>query len=195
MNATTIAARIKLARGMAGIKTQVELLKLIPEWKPSRLGNYEAGISTPGPEDIKQIAAATQTSPCWLMFGDGPIRPNERDLQAIRHQNLTHTVEQLKNKRGALARLAKAMGISKPTLEAHIGNPFLKINNRAASGFEKHLKLPTQWMDEQHIENDPLCQSFPDDIKEVITLLSGLPKAQRRMLLSVIRSIVDACSS
>lgn len=192
MNATTIAARIKLARGMAGIKTQAELLKFIPDWKPSRLGNYEAGISTPGPGDIKQIAEATQTSPCWLMFGDGPIRPNERDLQAIRHQNLTHTVEQLKNKRGALARLAKAMKMTKTALEAYVDNPFQKIEDRAASGFENHMKLPPQWMDEQHIENDPLCQSFPDDIKEVITLFSGAPKSQRKMLLSVIRTIVHS---
>ncbi|HBG95251.1 MAG TPA: DNA-binding protein, partial [Chromatiaceae bacterium] len=62
MQTTTIAGRIKLARKMAGLDTQARLLALIPGWKPSRLGNYEAGISTPGPEDILLIAEATEVS-------------------------------------------------------------------------------------------------------------------------------------
>jgi len=191
MNASTIAARIKQARGMAGIKTQAELLELIPDWKASRLGNYEAGISTPGPEDIKKIAQATQTSPCWLMFGDGPIRPNQRDLQAIRHQNLCHSVDQISNKRGAVGRLAKTMKLNKAELQAHIENPFLPITATMARRFEQHFKYLKYWMDEQHIENDPLCLSFPDDIRELIMLYSSTTKPKREMLLAVIHSIIE----
>ncbi len=94
-----IPARIKLARKMAGLETQASLVERIPGWKPSRVGNYEAGVSVPSPDDMLLIAKATDSSPCWLMFGLGPIRPNERDLQAIRHQNLSRLAEQSQQKK------------------------------------------------------------------------------------------------
>lgn len=189
MNANGIAARIKLARKMAGLTTQAQLLAKIPEWKASRLGNYEAGISTPNPEDLRRIAEVTGTSPCWLTFGDGPIRPNERDVQAIRHQNLCHIVQERQEKRGALARLAKAMEWDKSGLLEHIDNPFLPIEDQNARQFESYLHVSIGWMDEQHVEYDPLCQSFPEDLRELMMLYSGLTQSDRRLILATIRTL------
>ena len=76
--AVQIGQRIKQARKMSGMDTAETLLEKIPEWKRSRLGNYEAGISTPSPDDVRQIASATGASPCWIMFGAGPIRATGR---------------------------------------------------------------------------------------------------------------------
>ncbi len=188
----TIGARIKQARKMAGLKTQAALLERIPEWKPSRLGNYEAGVSTPGPDDIARIARATGVSPCWLMFGDGPIRPNARDLQAIRHQNLMHVLAERESRRGALARLARAIGLDKPGLLAHAENPFLPIDDALARRFEQAIQVEAGWMDEQHIENDPLCASFPDDMRELMMLYSSQPRALRDKMLAVMRVLAEA---
>ena len=78
---------------MAGFQSAASMLQEITGWSNSRLGNYEAGISLPSPDHIKLIAETTGVSPCWLMFGLGPIRSSGRDLQAIRHQNLVYLVE------------------------------------------------------------------------------------------------------
>ncbi|MCB1877779.1 MAG: helix-turn-helix transcriptional regulator [Chromatiales bacterium] len=189
MKANTIAARIKLARKMAGLETQAQLLARIPEWKPSRLGNYEAGISAPAADDLRLIAQATGTSPCWLMFGDGPIRPSERDRQAIRHQNLSHLIEERLSKRGALARLAKSLGLSKADLEAFLDNPFLPIDDALARALERVLDRAEGWMDEQQVENDPLCQSFPEDIRELMMLYSALGPRERQVALETLRAL------
>ncbi len=183
----SIGARIKQARKMAGLETQAALLERIPQWKPSRLGNYEAGVSTPGPDDIARIARATEVSPCWLMFGDGPIRPNARDLQAIRHQNLVHEIGQREDRRGAVARLARKVGLDKVGLLAHAENPFLPIDDELARRFEQAIGAAEGWMDEQHVENDPLCASFPDDMRELMMLYSSRPRAQREKILEVMR--------
>lgn len=190
-NTTSIAARIKLARKMAGFDTQARLLARIPAWKPSRLGNYEAGISSPGADDVRQIATATGTSPCWLMFGDGPIRPSERDIQAIRHQNLTHVVEEHQTRRGAVARLAKRVGLSKPELMAYFDNPFQPISDPLARAFEQALQRRGGWMDEQQVENDPLCQSFPEDLRELMMLYSGLGPQGREVALRTLRTLAQ----
>lgn len=191
MSEHSIGARIKLARRMAGLPTQASLLALIPEWKPSRLGNYEAGISSPGPDDIRRIAEATGVSPCWLMFGDGPIRPSARDLQAIRHQNLCHLAEQEGRKRGGMARFARQAGLSRTQLEERIDNPFLSIDDNLARLCETGLDLPEGWMDEQHVEHDPLCQSFPDDLRDLMALYSGLTKPHRDLALSTVRALAE----
>jgi transcriptional regulator with XRE-family HTH domain len=190
MSGNTIAARIKLARKMAGLGTQAALLDRIPEWKPSRLGNYEAGISHPGPEDVERIAKATGVSPCWLMFGHGPIRPNARDLQAIRHQNLSHIAEERALKRGGSTRLAKALGTTRKALEAHIDNPFLPIDDIMARALEQTLGQPVGWADEQHVEHDPVCQNFPDDLRELMGLYSTLDEPGRRLAVDLIKSLV-----
>jgi len=184
-----IPARIKMARRMAGLDTQAALLQRIPEWKPSRLGNYEAGVSTPGPDDILRIARATETSPCWLMFGLGPIRPSARDLQAIRHQNLTRLTEHYVEESGTLAALAKALKLSQKKLREHLDNPFLPIEDALARRCEKVGEHREGWMDEQQIEDDPLCMAFPEDMRELMMLYSGLGTDQRRVVLATLRTL------
>lgn len=184
-----IPARIKLARRMAGLETQAALLQLIPEWKPSRLGNYEAGVSTPGPDDILLIARATDTSACWLMFGLGPIRPSARDLQAIRHQNLTRLAEQFTE-----PALAKVLNLSQKKLREHLDNPFLPIEDKLATGCERVSDHRRGWMDEQHVEDDPLCMAFPEDMRELMMLYSSLNNADRGVALSTLKALVRALS-
>lgn len=193
MSGNTIAARIKLARKMAGLATQAALLERIPEWKPSRLGNYEAGISHPGPEDVERIAKATEVSPCWLMFGHGPIRPSFRDLQAIRHQNLSHIAEELGRKRGGLTRLSKALGITRAGLAEHLDNPFLPIGDELARALELSLNQRAGWADEQHVAHDPVCQNFPDDLRELMGLYSALDEPTRRLALELLNSLAKHC--
>ena len=191
MSVKTIAARIKMARKMANLNTQAKLLEKIPEWSASRLGNYEASISTPAPDDILLIAKATESSPCWLMFGLGPIRPNARDLQAIRHQNLCNTYEELKNQRGPLFALLRELALDLEQLLQAIDNPFQKITDKIARQYEKHLSLPTGWMDEQHVEHDPLCLSFPEDIRELMTLFSSLQTDHRSLVLNTVKTLTN----
>ncbi|GAB6040284.1 helix-turn-helix domain-containing protein [Endothiovibrio diazotrophicus] len=189
MSEQSIGARIKLARRMAELPTQASLLEQIPHWSPSRLGNYEAGISSPGPDDLRLIAAATGVSPCWLMFGDGPIRPNARDLQAIRHQNLCHLAEERNRTRGGLARFARKLGMDREALEGRMENPFQPVDDELARRCEAADGRTEGWMDEQHVEHDPLCQSFPDDLREVMELYSGLTSEKRKAALAMIRTL------
>jgi len=186
-----VAARIKLARSMAGLNTQAQLLERIPHWKPSRLGNYEAGISVPGPDDMLLIAQATGTSPCWLMFGLGPIRPSERDLQAIRHQNLSRIIEHALKEKTGLRELSRALGTTQKTLREHLNNPFLPIDDALSRRCEQTLKRPDGWMNEQHVEDDPLCNAFPEDMRELMMLYSGLPADKRRLVLATLRTLIE----
>lgn len=186
--AVQIGQRIKQARKMAGMDTAEALLEKIPEWKRSRLGNYEAGISMPSPDDVRLIATATVASPCWIMFGAGPIRATGRDLQAIRHQNLIVITEEAKSNR-KLTPLLTALGISRKKLDSHLTNPFLDLTKRMMRHCDSYLKKPSGWMDEQHVENDPLCRSFPDDMRELMTLYSNLNESNRKLMLRLARSI------
>ncbi len=186
--AVQIGQRIKQARKMAGMDTAEALLEKIPEWKRSRLGNYEAGISMPSPDDVRLIATATGASPCWIMFGAGPIRATGRDLQAIRHQNLIAITEEAKSNR-KLTPLLTALGISRKKLDTHLTNPFLDLTKRMMRHCDSYLKKPSGWMDEQHVENDPLCRSFPDDMRELMTLYSNLSESNRKLMLRLARSI------
>ena len=127
--AIQIGQRIKQARRMAGSDTAAQLLEKIPDWGPSRLGNYEAGISLPSPDDVKLIAEKTDSSPCWIMFGSGPIRASGRDAQAIRHQNLVATYEQARSQRGQLSPFLKAIGLSRKKLDEHINKKVGWMNN------------------------------------------------------------------
>ncbi len=186
--AVQIGQRIKQARKMAGMDTAEALLEKIPAWKRSRLGNYEAGISMPSPDDVRLIATATRASPCWIMFGAGPIRATGRDKQAIRHQNLVAVLEEAKSNR-KLTPLLKALGISRKKLDTHLTNPFLDLTERMMRHCESYLKKPSGWMDEQHVENDPLCRSFPDDMRELMTLYSNLSESNRKLMLRLARCI------
>jgi transcriptional regulator with XRE-family HTH domain len=188
--AIQIGQRIKQARRMAGLETAAQLLEKIPDWGPSRLGNYEAGISLPSPDDIKVIAEKTDSSPCWIMFGSGPIRASGRDTQAIRHQNLVATFEQARSQRGQLAPLLKAIGLSRKKLDEHIANPFLIIADRQVRRYEQHLKKQRGWMDEQHVETDPVCASFPEDMRRLMMIYSELPINERQRLLRIIEAFI-----
>jgi len=180
-----IGQRIKQARKMAGFNTAAQLLLKISDWGTGRLGNYEAGISQPSPEDINLIADKTGSSACWIMFGVGPIRASGRDLQAIRHQNLSNLFSQQKKISGGLSKFLKAIGLSRHKIQEHINNPFLQIADRIARNCEKHCKFPTHWMDEQHVESDPLCVAFPEDMRRIMQIFSNLDIKNRKKLLEI----------
>jgi len=184
--AVRLGERIKQARRMAGFDNVEKLLEVLPGWndKRSRLTNYEAGISLAPPDVVLQIARVTGCSECWLMFGSGPIRATGRDLQAIRHQNLTHTMEQARAAR-KLNTLLSTIGLSPAKLDELVANPFLPISDRIARRCEKYLGKPAHWLDEQHVENDPVCQSFPEDMQELMTIYSELEGKQRILLLEI----------
>ena len=183
--AIQIGQRIKQARKMAGFDSAAQLLAKIPDWGTGRLGNYEAGISIPSPDDIKIIAKKTSSSPCWIMFGLGPIRSTGRDQQAIRHQNFDYIFENCKNQRGVLTKFLKAIGLSRQKVDEYISNPFLTIADRIARKCEKFYKKPSGWLDEQHVESDPVCAAFPEDMRQVMEIFSSLSDGERKRFLRV----------
>ena len=61
-----IGQRILAARKAKGL-TQKALGELTDDLKQSRINNWEHGIRTPGPEEIKQLAQALDVSPAYLM--------------------------------------------------------------------------------------------------------------------------------
>ena len=185
--AVQIGQRIKQARKMAGFDTAAQLLDKIPDWGTGRLGNYEAGISIPSPDDVKTIARVTDSSPCWIMFGLGPIRATGRDVQAIRHQNFVYIFENSRAERGAITRFLKTIGLSRKKVDEHIRNPFLSLSDRMARKCEKFANKAVGWLDEQHVESDPVCAAFPEDMREVMEIFSGLDNEKREMFSKMAR--------
>jgi len=183
--AIQIGQRIKQARRMAGFHSAARMLENIPAWSNSRLGNYEAGISLPSPDHIKLLAETTGVSPCWLMFGLGPIRSSGRDLQAIRHQNLVYIVEIIKSRSKGLNPFFKSVGLSKKKCKDFINNPFSTIPERVVRQCEVFLVKPTGWMDEQHVESDPLCAAFPNDMRRLMEIYSNIDEEKRGMLIKM----------
>ena len=61
-----IGQRICEARKAKGL-TRQSLADLTDDLKPSRINNWERGIRTPGPEEIKQLAKVLDLSPAFLM--------------------------------------------------------------------------------------------------------------------------------
>ena len=153
--AVKIGQRIKQARGMSGFATAAQLVAEIPARGPSRLCNYEAGISLPSPDDVQLIAQATGASPCWIMFDSGTIRTSGRDIQTVRYQNLVAMIEQTQPQRGQLTRLLKALGVSSKKLEEYLTNAFWRIPDRLVRRCEKFLYKPHAWMDEQRCKPIP----------------------------------------
>lgn len=184
--AVQIGQRIKQARKMAGFDTAAQLLAQLPGWGTGRLGNYEAGISLPAPDDVKTIARVTDASPCWIMFGLGPIRASGRDVQAIRHQNLEYLFDHARAQKGQLTRFLNAIGLSRTKVKAHIDNPFLAIADRIARKCEKFAGKPVGWLDEQHVESDPVCAAFPEDMRQIMEIYSNLSETNRRKLLQIV---------
>ena len=189
--AVQIGQRIKQARKMAGFNTAVQLLEKIPRWGKGRLGNYEAGISLPSPDDVRLVAQYTGASPCWIMFGIGPIRATGRDTQAIRHQNFTYLFLNTKSQSGGINQFLKATGLSCNKAKQHLNNPFLEIPQRVAGNIEKFANKHPGWIDQQHVESDPVCAAFPDDMRQIMTIVSNLPGPKKRMFLQIAEAIGD----
>ena len=190
--AVQIGQRIKQARKMAGFDTAAQLLEQIPDWGTGRLGNYEAGISLPSPDDVKTLAKVTGSSPCWIMFGVGPIRATGRDIQAIRHQNFVYIFENCKDQKGAMTKFLNAIGLSRKKVDEHINNPFLAIPDRIARKCDSFAKKPVGWLDEQHVESDPVCAAFPDDMRHVMEIFSSLSDVNKKKLLQIAEILSDA---
>lgn len=189
--AVEIGNRIKQARQMAGFKIQKDLnAKMIKKhgWSTGRLGNYEAGQSTPSPSDVLLLSKETKTSACWIMFGAGPIRAGDRDLQAIRHQNLVNMIALLDEQgNDSLDRFYKRCESNADAIKKYTDNPFRVIGARQARRFEKAMSKPDKWLDEQHIEIDPVCSSFPEDLREIMMLYSDMNASDKDKLLTIAR--------
>ena len=189
--AVQIGQRIKQARKMAGFDTAAQLLENIDDWGTGRLGNYEAGISIPSPDDIKTIANITDSSSCWIMFGHGPIRSAGRDIQAIRHQNFVYIFENCKIQKGAITKFLKSIGLSRKKVDEYINNPFLTIPDRIARKCEKFAKRKIGWIDAQHVETDPICASFPEDMQRLMMIFSELPETDQKRLIKLAEVFTD----
>ena len=61
-----IGQRIYQARKGKGL-TRKALADLTDDLKPSRISNWEYGMRTPGPEEVKQLSKALDVSPAFLM--------------------------------------------------------------------------------------------------------------------------------
>jgi hypothetical protein len=181
-----VGGRIRQARIMAGFNKITEFSERFPDWSNSRLGNYENGTSLPNPLDIKRIAKETDTSPCWIMFGVGTIRSTSRDLQAVRYQNFAHLIDKLA--KSQQVSLRNALKLKPKEFKAHLDNPFLKLTDTLCRKMERHLGKRKHWMDEQHIDNDGLCEFFPDDIREILMIYSSLPSDLRDLFLDIART-------
>ena len=80
-----IPARIKLARRMAGLGSQAKLVERIPGWKPSRVGNYEAGVSVPtGVTETRVVDQHVQSVRSFHDFVDR--RPDAAGVQNVEFQ-------------------------------------------------------------------------------------------------------------
>lgn len=189
--AVQIGQRIKQARKMADFDTAAQLLKKIPDWGTGRLGNYEAGISLPSPDDVKTIANITGSSPCWIMFGLGPIRSSGRDVQAIRHQNFVYIFEDWKNQKGEVTSFLGAVGLSRKKIDDYINNPFMVIPDRVARKCEKYASKKKGWLDEQHVESDPVCAAFPEDMRLVMEIYSSMTDEKRETFLRVAKAFLE----
>jgi transcriptional regulator with XRE-family HTH domain len=188
--AVKIGKRIAQARKMAGFKTAKAFREKLPKWPENRLSWYEAGYSMPHPGHVEIIAKATGTSACWIMFGLGPIRSGERDLQAVRHQNLVYLFRQVEEGTGeSISQFLIGIKLEAKQLAAYIDNPFKHIGERLARRIEKASGRSTKWLDEQHIESDGLCSSFPDDLRELMTIYSEMDDKGRKMLIEMAQTI------
>lgn len=190
--AVKIGKRIAQARKMAGFKTAREFRRKLSKWPENRLSWYEAGYSMPHPDDVERIAGLTGSSACWIMFGLGPIRSGGRDLQAVRHQNLVYLYRIAAEAGGrAEATFVSALHLQADKVAEYIDNPFKHIGERLARRIEKVGGRPRRWLDEQHVESDGLCRSFPDDLRELMTLYSEVDEKGKELILALARTISE----
>lgn len=188
--AVKIGKRIAQARKMAGFKTARELRQELPDWPGNRLSWYEAGYSMPHPSDVEHLAGITGSSACWIMFGLGPIRSGERDLQAVRHQNLVYLYRAAADQGGrSEASFLSSLGLAAKKITEYLDNPFQHIGERLARKIEKAGDRPRKWLDEQHVESDGLCRSFPDELRELMTIYSEVDEKSKALILAMARTI------
>lgn len=78
-----IGHRIEAERKAKGL-TRKALAELTDDLKQSRINNWERGIRTPGPEEIKQLARALDVSPSFLMcLTDHKQHPHTASVGAL----------------------------------------------------------------------------------------------------------------
>ena len=66
---------------------------------------------------------------------------------------------------------------------------YLKITETLCRKIERHLGKTKGWMEQQHVEMDGLCDFFPEDVKELLSIYSNLDSDGRTMLLEISRSV------
>jgi hypothetical protein len=103
-------------------------------------------------------------------------------MQAVRHQNLIF-LEREADETGTTG-LAD-LDLSAEELADYIDNPFQHIGDRLARRIEQAGGRPRKWLDEQHVESDGLCSSFPNDLRELMTLYSEMDARGRRLLIDL----------
>lgn len=77
-----IGQRIQIERKMKGL-TQARLAELAGGLKQPRVNNWEQGIRTPGPEEIKQLAKVLEVSPAFLMCLTDRKQPHPLDKNYV----------------------------------------------------------------------------------------------------------------
>lgn len=183
-----IGKRIRLARDMAGL-TQKDLVRLEPEKlgeNPSIISNWENGKHKPDHDQIEAIARSTGTSPSWILMGYGPICSGNRDIQAIRHQNLNFRWTELDFSDSGNG---SQQSISLQEVIGYLCDPKCHIKDETARRFEQALGKPDRWMDEQHVDHDPVLQSLPDGIREILNFYSEMPEKHRHFVMEVIGAL------
>lgn len=189
--AVKIGKRIAQARKMAGYRSAKSFREVLPDWPENRLSWYEAGYSMPHPSDVEVIAQVTGSSACWIYFGLGPIRSGERDLQAVRHQNLVYLHAQSMQDSNGVSHVLPVLGLTAIGLADFLDNPFNAIDDAMARIIEEAWKRPHQWLDEQHVESDGLCSSFPDELRELMTIYSEFDEKNQHLLLALARTMAN----
>lgn len=77
-----IGQRIQVERKAKGL-TQAKLAELAGGFKQPRINNWEQGIRTPGPEEIKQLAEILEVSPAFLMCLTDRKQPHPLDRNYV----------------------------------------------------------------------------------------------------------------
>ncbi|MES9903134.1 MAG: helix-turn-helix transcriptional regulator [Sedimenticola sp.] len=175
-----IGKRIRQARLMAKESNSRTLSERLG-WSGGRINNFETGASTPGVEETLQFSKAVGADPCWITYGVGS--PTASSLQSTRYRNLMLVINEAESA-GELLELLKAMQLSVEQLEKYRANPFKTISDRLVRRCEKHLQKQEGWLDESHIEHG-FCEALPEDMRELLTVYSKLPKDDRQKLYAM----------
>lgn len=77
-----IGQRIQVERKAKGL-TQAKLAELAGDFKQPRVNNWEQGIRTPGPEEIKLLAKVLEVSPAFLMCLTDRKQPHPSDKNYV----------------------------------------------------------------------------------------------------------------